>query len=224
LKAAIEKRFADLITTGDRLLEAVPREQFSDRGRDYWLPNERLPEYRQWMASASNLLKTVARKGSHFFDEPDRLLARKGDQDGFQTTRFAELLGTVKAAYEEWQHGLLRELEYVVAAETFDDFLDHAAAFHRAGKKIEAAVLVSVVLEDALKRIAKKNGVASSGTLDPLIDRLASAGVFTGVKAKRLRAYTGLRNQALHARWDEFDIKDVGEVVAGVKELLEDYL
>lgn len=220
----IDRRFDELITAGRTLLAQIPRSPVDPGEPDYWLPKSRLAEYQQWIASASNLLKVVARKGSHYFTEPDRLMARKNDQDGIPSSRFAELLGTLTSAKEEWKHGLLREIEYVVAAATFDDFLDHAAAFHRGGKKLEASVLASAVLEDSMKRIASKHGVSSSGSLDPLVDRLVDAEVFTPVKAKRIKAYAGLRNRALHAEWDQFDLKDVGEVIEGVRELIEDYL
>lgn len=224
MKEAIDSRFLSLMLEGDRLLATIPADEFGSRDRQYWLPTGRLSEYQQWMASASNLMKIIAKKGSHFFTEPDRLLARKNDQDGLQSSRFAELLGTFKAAHAEWEHGLLREIEYVVAAATFDGFLDHAAEFHKANKKIEASILVSAVLEDTIKRIASKNAVSPAGSLDPLIDRLTAADVFTLVKAKRVKAYAGLRNRAVHAEWDEFDIKDVGDAIDGVRELLEHYL
>jgi len=61
-------------------------------------------------------------------------------------------------------------------------------------------------------------------TLDPLIDELVKAGVFTPVKAKRVKAYTGVRNHADHAEWDAFDIRDVGEIINGTRELIEEFL
>ncbi|GAI03064.1 unnamed protein product, partial [marine sediment metagenome] len=127
-----------------------------------------------------------------------------------------KMLGLLISAQEEWSKGMLREIEYVIAAETFDDFLDHAASYHKAGKKIEASVLASAVLEDTIKKIAVKNSMETrERSLDPLIDDLKAAGVFTPVKAKRVKAYAGIRNKADHAEWDEFDIKDVGQMIEG---------
>ncbi|WP_116003380.1 MULTISPECIES: hypothetical protein [unclassified Simplicispira] len=59
------------------------------------------------------------------------------------------LLSSLK---DEAEHGLLRRLEDVVVATTFDDFLDHAEAFHRANKAREAGVLAAIVLEDLKER------------------------------------------------------------------------
>jgi uncharacterized protein YutE (UPF0331/DUF86 family) len=146
-------------------------------------------------------------------------------RNGIPAQVVTKLLGLLTSAQLEWSSGLLREIDYIIAAETFDDFLDHAVVYHKANKKIEAAVLGSAVFEDTVKKLAVKNGIETKEkTLDPLIDELASEGILTPVKAKRLKAYAGVRNKALHAEWDSFDIKDVGEMISGVRELIEQYL
>jgi hypothetical protein len=43
-------------------------------------------------------------------------------------------------------------------------------------------------------------------------------------KAKRVRAYAGVRTSAFHARWGELDLRAVGEAVTGIRELVEHYL
>ncbi len=108
---------------------------------------------------------------------------------------------------------------------SFDSFLDHAAQYHKGNKKIEAAVLGSAVLEDTVKKIAVKYGPNPGGfSLEELIDNLVKAGVITEVKAKRIRSYAGVRNSALHAEWDKFDIQDVGQLIKGTRELIEQFL
>jgi len=44
------------------------------------------------------------------------------------------------------------------------------------------------------------------------------------IKAKRTKAYASVRNHALHAERDKFDIRDVGEQIKGTRELIEEYL
>jgi uncharacterized protein YutE (UPF0331/DUF86 family) len=75
------------------------------------------------------------------------------------------------------------------------------------------------------KKIAEKNSVASSGkTLDPIIDDLAKASVISPVETKRLKSYAETRNSVLHARWEEFDIRDIGYLIKGTRELIEHFL
>lgn len=120
------------------------------------------------------------------------------------------------------QNGLLRKVEYIFVASTFDDFLTHAADFNRAGKKTESSVLCSAVFEDAVRKLAEKVSVPqASRSLDAVIDDLAKQGSMTPVKSRRWKIYAAVRNKALHAQWDDFDLRDVGEMLAGTREIIE---
>jgi len=146
-------------------------------------------------------------------------------KQGIASHLVQKMYGVLNAAKTEWDHGLLRKIEYIVIAATFDDFLDHAAAYHRGNKKTESSVLASAVLEDTIKKIARKHNVESSGiSLEPLIDELVKVQVFTPLKAKRIKGYAGVRNHALHADWDKFDIRDVGDLIKGTREVIEEFL
>ena len=73
------------------------------------------------------------------------------------------------------QNGLLRKVEYIFVASTFDDFLTHAADFNRAGKKTESSVLCSAVFEDAVRKLAEKVSVPqASRSLDAVMMTLQS--------------------------------------------------
>lgn len=118
--------------------------------------------------------------------------------------------------------GFLKKAEYIFTATAFDDFLDHAEQFHKAGKKIESSVLSSIVFEDTLRKIASKHNVSNNGdSIEAIIDNLTKASAWTSVKAKRIKVYAAVRNKALHASWDEIEHRDVGELIKGVRELLE---
>ncbi|MCH8027331.1 MAG: hypothetical protein IID63_04330 [candidate division Zixibacteria bacterium] len=135
------------------------------------------------------------------------------------------MAGILDSLEQEWEWGFLGHMEYVYVAETFDQFLDIAQDYHKANKKIESAVLASAVLEDTIKKICKKNKIdVKSKTLDPLVDELVKRNVVTTVKAKRIKSHTAIRNHALHADWDEFDIEDVGSMIKGIRELIDQKL
>lgn len=209
-------RIDDLITQG----QAIAR-QHSDR--DYWV-KEIIPA-QSWVASAANAILQVAPPGSFYRAEIDRLTTHAQLISGIPTTVLEKVLGVLLSVRAEAQSGLLATLEYQVFATAFDDFLDHASEFHKSGRVKESAILVAAVLEDTVKRVAAKNGVASSGlSLEPLIDELTKSQVFSAVKAKRMKSYAGVRNTALHAEWDKLDLKDIGNAIEGVRELLDGYL
>jgi uncharacterized protein YutE (UPF0331/DUF86 family) len=177
------------------------------------------------MTSAANAIQQVSPPGSFFREELGRLMANDEMKGGIPVLVIEKVLGLLQSLQLEAQAGLLTRLEDQVVATAFDDFLDHAAEYHRSGKVKEAAVLASAVLEDTVKRICSKSGVDTIGfSLEPLIDELAKRDIVTQVKAKRLKSYTAIRNHALHAEWDKLDLKDVGAQISGLRELLDEYL
>jgi uncharacterized protein YutE (UPF0331/DUF86 family) len=177
-----------------------------------------------WVTSASHVVNAICPISSVYVREVEQL-AKHDATRSMEKIQVQKILGVLKAVKAEAQAGLLQRVEDAAFATAFDDFLDHAEEFHKQQKPKEAAVLMAVVFEDAIKRIAAKNNVPHSGqTLDPLIDALIKASVLTPIKAKRLKAYAGVRNAALHAEWEKVDSKDVGEAIAGVRELLDQFL
>jgi uncharacterized protein YutE (UPF0331/DUF86 family) len=218
----IKARFEALVARGTQLRARVPRDE---HGPEYWTPSEDMAEFQAWLSSVANLIVALAPTSSPLTQQVAAVLKHEGLKNGVPSTVFFQMQGLLSSAREEFEQGLLGRIEYVVAAATFDDFLDHAASYHKADRKIEASVLASAVLEDTVKKIAGKNGLAVAGkSLDPLIDELVKAGVLTPVKAKRVKSFAAVRNHALHAEWDSFDIRDVGELIAGTRELVEGFL
>jgi uncharacterized protein YutE (UPF0331/DUF86 family) len=218
MKGIIEQRFIDLIDEGKSLASRInTKESFVPRGS--------IHSAQAWLASCCNLIGMLAHKESFHFKESNRLMEHELMKMGIHTIIYAKMMGLISSTYIEWSKGTLGQIEYIVAAETFDDFLDHSSNYHKANKKIEASILASSVLEDTVKKIATKNNLPIKGiSLEPLIENLIVAGVFNQVKGKRIKAYAGTRNKALHAEWEEFDIKDVGEMIKGIRELVESYL
>ncbi len=219
----ISDRFDQLVKRGDELVAKMPRD------RDGELHNifrgDGVADFHGWLTAVANLINTVAPAGSFYIEECDRLFGHKWMETGMPSQVVLKMHGLLRSAREDWHGGLLRRIEYIVVAAAFDDFLDHAAYYHKGNKKVEAAVLGSAVLEDTIKRIASRHSVATDGrSLEQLIEALVAADVFTPVKAKRVKGYAGVRNHALHAEWDKFDIRDAGELISGTRELLETYL
>lgn len=213
-------RFDELSQRGAKLIARLPRDE---NGPGYWAPKEYVPEYQAWLSSVTNLIHSIVPSGNPFIEQCDKIINHEDLKTGISARIFLRMYGLLLSVKDEWEHRLLRKIEYIVAGATFDDFLDHAAAYHKANKKTEASVLASAVLEDAIKKIATKHNITTSGlSVEPLIEELVKMGVLTLVKSKRIKA--GVRNHALHAEWDQFDIRDVGELIKGTKELIEEFL
>lgn len=223
MKEIIEKKFTELLTTGQKLTNSIPCDKYGDPG--HWVEIKHIAEYHQWLTSVTNLVKLIAPANSIFMAECNRLMNDERFKIGIPTRVVQQMYGVLNSALEEWEAGLLRKIEYIVVAETFDDFLDHATQFHKGNKKIESSVLASVVLEDTVKKIANRNDIDPKGlSLESLIDELIKKEVFTPVKAKRVKGFASVRNHSLHAEWEKFDIQDVGELIKGTRELIVQFL
>jgi ribosomal protein L12E/L44/L45/RPP1/RPP2 len=222
MQEKISERFNELLRKGVELVQNLPKDP---QGSEPWVRNEEIPKYQSWLSSVSNLIRMVTKNDSYFSEECTRLITHEHMSHGIPTQIIQKMQGLLSSAKEEWSKGLLRKIEYVSSAATFDDFLDHAAEYHKGSKKTEASVLASVVLEDTMKKVALKNGIKTDKvSLENLIEELVKKDIFTLVKSKRVKGYAAVRNHALHAEWDKFNIKDVGELINGTREIIEEYL
>lgn len=215
----IERRFQELLAEGDRLRPRHPDD-----------PQTRYTsELHEWLVASDHLIQTVTvgngtyAKASGALLNEDEFLKQYPSRIAHQ--RLGKMLGILKSTYRDWDDGLLRKIEFIVAAETFDEFLDKAEGYHKSGKKTESGVLVSAVFEDTLKKVALRKGLSPAGlTSQAVIDALRNDGHITPVYAKRLEEAATLRNRALHAEWDEFEIRDVGSVIKTVRDLIREHL
>lgn len=132
----------------------------------------------------------------------------------------------LKRLLEDIDDGLLASVADQASAEAFDDLLDHAESYLKDGRKDGSGILATAVFEDTVLRIARTHGVheAESMKLDKLFTELQKLGVITGIDAKGCRLAAGVRNKALHANWNDFELPDVARTIGITRELLKEHL
>jgi hypothetical protein len=168
------------------------------------------------------LVDTICRPGDTFHATIKELTAHN-DLAGsaFPTHTLEGLQGLLDALGGELTAGRLQSVVYKVTAESFVMFLDHAVDLAGRGDHQGSGVLVSVVFEDTIRKLAEKNNLGGSDSIDATLDKLVALNVLTAVKRSRAKAIAALRNKALHAKWGEYDINDVKTSFDGVRELVE---
>jgi hypothetical protein len=60
--------------------------------------------------------------------------------------------------------------------------------------------------------------------LEEALNALKAAGVFSANETKKLKHFGGIRNSALHADWDAFDLGDVDNLISGVRDIIDAHL
>jgi hypothetical protein len=133
------------------------------------------------------------------------------------------IVGMLSGALGDLQGGYLRDQEQLIAADVFDSVLEQASELNRQAYKDPAAVLMRVVLEDALRRLAKKN------TLDPLQkaaklnDDLKRQSVYAQPQWRLIQAWLDIGNAAAHGNFGEYTSDDVFNAIHGVGQFLISY-
>lgn len=123
---------------------------------------------------------------------------------------------------EDFDAGLLRDVQELIAGEIFKDFLEMADHLLENNYKDAAASLTGAVLEDGLRRIAQVGGVTvkARDEVGSLNQRCADAGLYNRLTQKRLQVWVDVRNNADHGNFREYSANDVKEMISGVTEFL----
>jgi hypothetical protein len=172
----------------------------------------------QWGVSALNILSRVFGKDSDHYKRFNELFPKLHDYHPI-----LKGLGILKAAKDDYEKGYLFETRNLIQAELFDDFLEQAEYLLQSGYYAPAAVVAGAVLEDGLRQLCIRNGVAVSAKpkLDMMNADLTKAQVYTVLVQKKITALADLRNKAAHGKWTEFTEQDVREMLPQVRSFME---
>ena len=149
----IRKRLNALIREGRSLTQELEDSNGEIR---FWVDEFMISVYQKWLASSYNLISIISHPGSYYFDEATKCINFKPSQRGIPSDTIIKIYGLLLSLKEEIKNGLLKKIEFIFGAITFDNFLDHAAQYHKANRKVESSVLASAVLEDTLKKYVEK--------------------------------------------------------------------
>jgi len=138
------------------------------------------------------------------------------------------LVGILKSLRQAYERGYLSSVQELVHAEVFADFLDMAEHLLSQGYKDPCAVLVGGTLEEHLRKLCGKHGIAavtSSG--DPrkasqMNDDLAKT-AYDKLQHKGVTYWLDLRNKAAHGKYTEYDERDVRSMLQGVRDFIDKF-
>lgn len=207
----VVKRFEQLIQQGADILETNGVAGHGANSVDTELFN-------RWITSSRALLISVFR-ANHSVTQ----MFFEGVSPQFAVINAVEKgRGILISALELVKEGWLDTVEGLVSAEVFSDFLEMADHLISEGYVHAAASLTGAVLEDGLRRIAKKHGipVKSKDGIDTLNKGLATGSVYNALVKKNVDAWRELRNSADHGKFTEYTKQDVVNMNSGVRQFL----
>lgn len=205
-----------------RLAELIEQSRTLSVGNEYGqcVEDNQLADCSAWITAAQNAVHLVfASPSAPYRMKADRIANRS---HGYAIhTAVGQFASVLRNMVVDANAGLLASVANQARAETFDDFLDHAEAYLKEGRKNEAGVIAGVVFEDTLRQVCRNEGIAEKGLkLDGLISELTTRGELSGIKAKRARVAAHVRTKASHAQWDEYELEDVRATIEFTRELI----
>ena len=207
----IQGRLSSLIEKGEAVLAThrpLPPNYIGDRPT---LDGQRFAE---WRSQALVCLEQVFSSAHTYTESFESLTEKHG-----RTHSARAGLGILRAALEDVEQGHLTSLQDMATAEVFSDFLDQADHLLEHGYSVPAVSLAGAVLENGLRSLAERNGIAvkARDDLSALNSKLAAKSVYNRLRQKQIAVWIDVRNAADHGRFDEFTADDVADLVKGVR-------
>lgn len=153
-------------------------------------------------------------------------IVKRGGYAGYQAR---ELAGIVDSLRADVGAGFLRTQSELLHGEVFADFLEMSQHLLDEGYKDAAAVVAGSSLEVHLRQLAIKAGIEvefsrDDRSLPKKADRLnsdlANANVYSKLDSKSITAWFDLRNKSAHGHYDQYESKQVGIMIAGIREFM----
>jgi hypothetical protein len=178
---------------------------------------DKVPLY-AWLVKVNNILETVFGPQSphmHHFQE----LAKDRGRIA-HSYKVNSIVGVLTGALDDLEKGYLLGQEFLVAGEVFDSILEQAKYLNQNGHKDPAAVLARVVLEDALKRIVRGEGLDDNQSASRLNDELRGINKYPKPQWRLIQAWLDIGNAAAHGKFNEYNEGDVKGLIEDIEQFL----
>jgi hypothetical protein len=174
--------------------------------------------YMAWQTQCLHLLLLVFGKDSVYFvnfsEQPSSWSHTNNSEQGLIRLRIVE------AAYSDMKSGLMDGPEMGIAANIFDNVLEQAKHLNYKNYKDPAAILGRTVIEDALKRLARKHRLDDSKKTSVINEDLKSSGFYHQPMWRQIQAWIDIGNSAAHGDFHEYDQEQVRKMLEGIEAFL----
>jgi hypothetical protein len=209
----IIKQIDEVLKRHDELRKSSQYDDLSDLGK---------PVTSELLALIVATIERFAPTGSAYLTSTQATLKKIGE---YNAVNIRYVVGNLRALRTAYASGYLATVTELVHAELFADFLEMAEYLVSEGYKDPAAVLGGSLLEEHLRQLATKHGiaVASGGRpkkADLLNSELASAGAYSKLDQKLVTAWLDMRNKAAHGKYGEYTKEQVELLLQSVRDFM----
>ena len=149
--------------------------------------------------------------------------------DSAREWKLEMLMGIVEALLVDLEDGFITSHATLIRGELFDDLLEMATHLLEEGYKDAAAVISGAALEVHLKKLCEnrsiameqeRNGKVQPISADRLNAKLAKSEAYNKLDQKSVTAWLGLRNNAAHGNYQEYDRAQVTLTIDSVRNFI----
>jgi len=160
-------------------------------------------------------------KNSVYFEQAKSELTSKNHSWG----HLAALIGISESAKLDIDSGYMVSLEELIHSEVFADFLEMSEYLQSTGYKDAAAVIAGSTLEAHIKQLCVKFNVSIQNNgkpkkADTLNADLVKASAYSKLDQKNVTAWLGLRNDAAHGNYGEYDMQQVKLLINSIRDFI----
>ena len=177
-----------------------------------------------WVTKSTNILETVFGDQSPQFRSFQDVLPSGGIRHLHLDYEIHAIIGILIGALDDLEKGYLIGQEYFIAGEIFDSILEQAKNLLKIGYKDPAAVLGRVVIEDALRRIARNEGIDDTFKASKINDELRQNKFYPQAQWRFIQAWLDIGNNAAHGNFDQYDADMVQKMFEGEEQFILVYL
>jgi hypothetical protein len=166
-----------------------------------------------WLVKVDNIVESVfGSQSAHY-----RHLAKALDRTPSHAYEVQTIVGVLTGALDDLEGGYLAGQEDLIAAELLDTVLEQGRLLVSAGYKDPAVVLARVALEDALRRVARQEGVDDSGKASAVNDALRDSGRNAKPQWRLIQAWLDMGNSAAHGDFDAYSAAEAARLIDDVE-------
>ncbi len=180
------------------------------------------PAFMEWGTGVLDLLQQSCGEQSVYFRE----FKLRYEKFHGRESRFQEAKAIFDAARDAYFKGYLPNLTEVVHASVFSDYLSAADYLNGEGYKDPAAVIAGSTLEQHLRALCQKQGVAvldANGKpkkADLINAELCKANAYSGTEQKQVTAWLSIRNHEAHGHYSEYTKEQAALLIQGVRDFV----
>jgi len=171
----------------------------------------------------TSAIERIAGRQSQYAEQASQAISR--DNNDHDYAKLARVVGVADALLHDLRQGFTQSLEELLHGDVFSDFIEMAGHLADSGYKDAAGVIAGSTLEAHLRQLATKFGIEVEHEgrpvkADALNSSLTKKKAYSKLDQKGVTAWLGLRNNAAHGNYTEYDKSQVVLMLNGVRDFI----